>query len=169
MLNTTVTYRNFGVVLSIEPVVEPGDEITLRLLVEVSSIDRSNAVTINGSEIPGFSTKRALNELRLKAGETLVVGGLISHDEASTVHKFPILADIPVFGSFFRSVRKEKFARELVLFLTPELLPGPEPPAGLRQTPVLKPGGGGLASPSSLGASISGQGSGVGASSGGSQ
>lgn len=166
VLTTTVTYRNFGVLLGIEPVAEPGDEITLRLLVEVSSIDRNNAVTVNGSEIPGFSTKRALNELRLKAGETLVVGGLISHEEASTVHRFPILADIPIFGSFFRSIRKEKFARELVLFLTPELLPGPEPPAGLRQTPVLKPGGGST-NPFNLSTSTSMQGSGVGTSSGG--
>ncbi len=135
----TVTYRPFGVLLSVEPVVEQGDNITLRLLIEVSAIDRSNATSIFGSVVPGFTTKRALQEVRLKAGDTLVIGGLISRDEVKIASKFPLLGDIPVLGAFFRSVRKEKVARELVLFLTPELLPGPPPPLGLQQQPLLRP------------------------------
>ncbi|MDH7568236.1 MAG: pilus assembly protein N-terminal domain-containing protein, partial [Armatimonadota bacterium] len=116
----SVIFRPFGVQLGIEPVVEPGDEITLRLVAEASSIDRNTSVVINGANIPGFTTKRAATEVRLTAGQTLVIGGLISREDNEVVRKFPILADIPVFGSFFRSVRRDKQTRELVLFLTLE-------------------------------------------------
>lgn len=138
-IGQSVFFRQFGVLLNIEPVVTTDNEVTMRLLAEVSAIDRNSSVTVAGAQIPGFTTKRALTELRLKAGETLVIGGLISRDEAKSVYKFPLLGDIPIFGQFFRSVRKEKQTRELVLFLTPDLLPGPPPPAGLGQTPDLKP------------------------------
>ncbi|HEX3000452.1 MAG TPA: pilus assembly protein N-terminal domain-containing protein, partial [Armatimonadota bacterium] len=135
----SVMFRPYGVLLNIEPVVEPNEEVTLRLLTEVSSIDKESSVKINGSDIPGFLTRRTITDLRLKAGETLIISGLISREEANAVTKFPFLADIPILGNFFRAVRKDKKERELVLFLTPEVLPGPEPPAGLRQSPLLKP------------------------------
>lgn len=151
-----VIFRPFGIQLNIEPVVEPGEAITLRLAAESSTVDRTTAVQINGASIPGFSTKRATTELRLKGGETLVIGGLISKEDAEAVRKFPILADIPVLGRFFQSVRKEKQARELVIFLTPELLPGPEPPAGLRQTPPLRPDTTAPRTGIGLGSSVSG-------------
>ncbi|MBI3947753.1 MAG: pilus assembly protein N-terminal domain-containing protein [Armatimonadetes bacterium] len=136
----SVSFRPFGVQLTLEPVVRPAGEVTLRLVAESSAIDRANTVLIDGTAIPGFTTKRAATELGLRGGDTLVIGGLISREDAEAVRKFPILGDIPVLGAFFRSVRKEKQSRELFLFVTPEVLPGPEPPAGLRQQPVLKPG-----------------------------
>jgi len=55
--------------------------------------------------------------------ETLVIGGLISKEEARAVHKFPILADVPVLGRFFQSVRKDNSERELIMFVTPQLVP----------------------------------------------
>lgn len=137
----SVLFRPFGVQLILEPVVRPAGELVLRLVAESSAIDRNTVVNIGGTQIPGFTTKRAATEVSLKSGDTLVIGGLISKEEAEAVRRFPILADIPVLGAFFRSVRKEKQTRELFVFLTPDILPGPEPPAGLRQQPALKPGG----------------------------
>ena len=53
-----------------------------------------------------------------------MIGGLISKEEAKAVHKFPILADIPVLGKFFQSVRKDSAERELIIFVTPQLVTG---------------------------------------------
>lgn len=122
LLGQSVEFVDFGVKLQLAPVVLTGDEISLKLGTEVSAIDRSTAVTINGSVIPGFSTKRTDTAFRIRDGQTLVIGGLISKEEARAVHKFPILADIPVLGKFFQSVRKDNAERELIIFVTPQLV-----------------------------------------------
>ena len=122
LLGQSVEFVDFGVKLQLAPVVLAGNEIALKLGTEVSAIDRSTAVTINGSVVPGFSTKRTETAFRIRDGETLVIGGLISKEEAKAVHKFPILADIPVLGKFFQSVRKDSAERELIIFVTPQLV-----------------------------------------------
>lgn len=124
LLGQSVEFVDFGVKLQLAPVVLAGNEIALKLGTEVSAIDRSTAVTINGSVVPGFSTKRTETAFRIHDGETLVIGGLISKEEAKAVHKFPILADIPVLGKFFQSVRKDSAERELIIFVTPQLVTG---------------------------------------------
>ncbi|MBI3947752.1 MAG: pilus assembly protein N-terminal domain-containing protein [Armatimonadetes bacterium] len=122
LLGQSVEFRDFGVKLGIEPTVGRADEIGLRLVAEVSAIDRNTAVVVAGSTIPGFTTKRTETSFRMRGGQTLVIGGLISREEARAVHKFPILSEIPVLGRFFQSVRKENAERELIIFVTPEVV-----------------------------------------------
>lgn len=63
-----------------------------------------------------------LKNVRIKDGETLVIGGLIQENEAKTVAKIPILGDLPVIGTVFRSTRTTKSKSELVIMLTPKII-----------------------------------------------
>lgn len=61
--------------------------------------------------------------VRIKDGETVVIGGLIRHDRSETITKLPILGDIPVVGLFFRHKNKDKDReRELLVFITPRIV-----------------------------------------------
>jgi len=63
--------------------------------------------------------------VRIKDGETVVIGGLIRHDRSETLTKLPILGDIPVVGLLFRHKNKDKDReRELLVFITPRIIKG---------------------------------------------
>ncbi|MDD5505632.1 MAG: secretin N-terminal domain-containing protein [Candidatus Omnitrophica bacterium] len=63
--------------------------------------------------------------VRIKDGETVVIGGLIRHDRSATLTKLPILGDIPVVGLLFRHQNKDKDReRELLVFITPRIIKG---------------------------------------------
>ena len=63
-----------------------------------------------------------LKNVRIKDGETLVIGGLIQETESKTVKKVPILGDLPVIGVAFRSTHSSKKKNELVIMITPRII-----------------------------------------------
>ena len=63
-----------------------------------------------------------LKNIRIKDGETLVIGGMIQETEQKTVHKIPFLGDLPVIGTIFRSTSSSKTKNELVIMITPKIL-----------------------------------------------
>ncbi|MBQ3863502.1 MAG: hypothetical protein II790_05605, partial [Schwartzia sp.] len=69
-----------------------------------------------------FQKRSADTVVRLKDGETMVIGGLIGSEESKSLSKVPFLGDLPVLGAFFRSVRKSKSDSEIMIFLTAHVL-----------------------------------------------
>ena len=69
-----------------------------------------------------FQKRSADTTVRLKNGETMVIGGLIDSDESRSLSKIPFLGDLPVLGAFFRSVRTSRTETELMIFLTAHVL-----------------------------------------------
>ena len=66
--------------------------------------------------------KLDLKNVRVKDGETLVIGGLIQESDQKTVMKLPVLGDLPVIGAAFRSSSTKKIKTELVIMLTPRII-----------------------------------------------
>lgn len=114
----TIDYKEYGIKLDIEPLVNANDEISTRFLAEVSRVDPS--VSVLG--VPGFLTRRTESEINVRAGETLVVSGLVDTSAAKDAEKFPILGDIPILGKLFRSDGFRGNRTELVMFVTPRIL-----------------------------------------------
>jgi len=78
-------------------------------------------------DIPPTINHRVLDStIRLKGGETIILGGLIQTTENTTLEKFPILGDIPLLGQLFRNRSKIKTKSELVIYLTPQVYYGSE-------------------------------------------
>lgn len=63
-----------------------------------------------------------LKGVRIKDGETLVIGGMISEHESKSVSKIPFLGDLPIIGTFFRSTGTERSKEEMVIMITPQIL-----------------------------------------------
>jgi pilus assembly protein CpaC len=118
----TVQFKEFGVRLNFTPTVE-GDRIHLKVRPEVSTLDFSNGVVLNGFRIPALSTRRAETELELRDGQTFAIAGLMNNTVTNTLSKVPGIGDIPILGQLFKSKAAQKNQTELVVLITPQILP----------------------------------------------
>lgn len=118
----TVEFKPFGVSLAFTPTVLADGVINLVVEPEVSSIDPSASINVNGLVIPGLQTRRARTTLELRDGQSFAIAGLIRKDFQDTVRQFPILGSIPIIGSLFRSSSFQKQETELVIIVTPRLV-----------------------------------------------
>jgi len=115
---TRIQPVDVGVKLSITPLTGGNGEITTRVAPEVSNITELDLQT----GLPVLSTRRADTTVRVKDGETIAIGGLTLNQEQVTNSKIPLLGDIPLVGSLFRSKKKNLVQTELVVFVTPRIV-----------------------------------------------
>lgn len=120
--SVTIEFKPFGVSLAFTPTVLADGIINLQVEPEVSSIDPSASITLNGLTIPGLQTRRANTVLELRDGESFALAGLIRRDFATTVRQVPLLGSIPIIGALFRSSGFTKGETELVIVVTPRIV-----------------------------------------------
>ena len=118
----TIQFKPFGVSLGFTPTVLDDGIINLIVAPEVSSIDPSASISVNGLVIPGLQTRRAKTTLELRDGQSFAIAGLLRKDFSDTVRQFPILGSIPILGALFRSTGFQKDETELVIIVTPRLV-----------------------------------------------
>jgi len=110
-----------GVKLRVTPLTGGGGEITLNIDpegTEVSNISELDPQT----GLPVLSTRQTGTTVRVKDGETVMIGGLSQRQSEQRVTKIPILGDLPVIGSLFRSRSRSAVDSELLVFITPHIL-----------------------------------------------
>jgi pilus assembly protein CpaC len=115
----TIQYKKFGVGLSFTPTVLTNNRISMAVSPEVSELDFTNALQIQGFNVPTIATRRATTVVELADGQSFAIAGLLRDNVRETVAKFPVLGDIPVLGALFRSSRYTKNQTELVIIVTP--------------------------------------------------
>jgi pilus assembly protein CpaC len=125
-LAISVMFKEFGVRLNFTPTIN-GDRVHLKVKPEVSTLDFGNAVVLNGFRIPALSTRRTETEIELRNGQTFAIAGLLNNQMQSTMQKIPGIGDIPIIGYLFRSKVANKEQTELVVMITPEILPTDSP------------------------------------------
>jgi pilus assembly protein CpaC len=118
----TIMFKEFGVRLSFTPTVLANDLINLKVRPEVSSLDFSNAITLEGFRVPALSTRRTETEVELQNGQTFAIAGLMNNTMNNTMQKIPGIGDIPILGYLFRSRAYQKNQTELVVMITPTIV-----------------------------------------------
>ena len=118
----SIEYKEFGIRLTLTPTVIDRNRITLKVAPEVSELDYSNAVVIEGIQVPALTVRRTDTSVSLADGESFVISGLISTNNRSTISKFPGLGDIPILGAFFRDSNISREEKELLMIVTPHLV-----------------------------------------------
>jgi general secretion pathway protein D len=114
--------------LEVEPTIYPNDEIAIKLALEVSSVVKE-LVSKAGTVSYQIGGRNAATVLRLKDGETQVLGGLINDDDRHNANRFPGLGRLPVIGRLFSSEGNNNQKTELVLSITPRIVRSLTPPA----------------------------------------
>jgi pilus assembly protein CpaC len=118
----SIQFKEFGIRLNFLPTIV-GDHIQLHVRPEVSSLDFGNAVVLQGFRIPALSSRRAETDVELQSGQTFAIAGLLNNTVATQLQKIPGIGDIPVLGNLFKSKQAQKDQTELVVMITPEILP----------------------------------------------
>ena len=114
-----VTFKQFGIILAVEPRANGTGLIRTKVNVEVSSVDKG--IQVLG--IPGFATRKTSTEMNVQSGETLVVAGLLTAEDAKSVVKIPGLGHLPILGELFKSRQFRRGRSELVVLVTPYIIP----------------------------------------------
>jgi type IV pilus assembly protein PilQ len=114
--NVAQTSRDAALTLNVKPTsISYNDYVTL----EIEVTDNKNvSATLD-------TTKKINTTLMVKSGETIVIGGIIKESESDNIAGIPILKDIPGLGWLFKAKTKTKDKSELLIFLTPTVLPSP--------------------------------------------
>src|SRR5690606_1392820 len=120
-VSENMTYVDVGLKLDVEPVVSPDDDVTIKLGLEVSTLARE-VRSPGGSLAYQIGTRNAGTTLRLRDGETQILGGLISNEDHQTSNRVPGLGDLPIAGRLFSSRKDDASRTELVLAITPRIL-----------------------------------------------
>lgn len=116
---TAIEFRQFGISIEAVAVVLGDGRVRLDISPEVSDLDFTNGVTLDGIRIPGLTTRRVNTQAEMKFGETLVLGGLISQRRIGSTSKVPFLGELPVIGAAFSRKRYEDAETELLVMVTP--------------------------------------------------
>ncbi|HJI29833.1 MAG TPA: pilus assembly protein N-terminal domain-containing protein [Veillonellaceae bacterium] len=124
-----IDWREYGIKLNIEPVVDAENKITSKVHAEVSTLDYGHSVTENDFSIPAIASREADAVINVRSGMTMAIGGLLNSQDGKTVTKIPLLGDIPIIGQFFRHTQKTRDNRELLILITPTLVSDDTPVA----------------------------------------
>jgi pilus assembly protein CpaC len=120
--SVSIIFKEYGVRLNFKPTIIDEDHIRLELEPEVSTIDFANGVKFDGFLIPALKTRRAKTGVELRDGQSFALAGLLDNSESKTLSKVPVLGDIPVLGSLFRSKSFQKNETELIFIVTAQLV-----------------------------------------------
>ncbi|MBC7880235.1 MAG: hypothetical protein H7Y37_02795, partial [Anaerolineae bacterium] len=139
LTTSTVKIDKVGVILDISVFnIDDNGYVNVLLKPQVSSINDQTR-DANGNLVT-LLTRRNLDiqRLRLRDGQTFVLGGVIREVDRNLVQKIPILGDLPILGSLFRTTSSQNERREVALMVTPHILkdPGEEIPTATGGTPV---------------------------------
>ncbi|MEO6434640.1 MAG: type II and III secretion system protein family protein [Tepidisphaeraceae bacterium] len=129
----SIEYKEFGVRLQFTPTVLGDGRIELKVRPEISQLSDVGAIEILGTRIPSLLTRRVETTLELQSGQTFAIAGLLHQNENANVSRIPLLGDLPVLGTLFRSVRYSREDTEMVVLVTASLV---EPSSNELNPPV---------------------------------
>lgn len=127
--NITTTYNNYsifiGVLLNLLPEISDENKIMLRINPSISSFkyaDDDAKQTTPREVAPDTTEKKLSTVVMVNSGDTIILGGLIENTKGFDHTKVPLLGDLPLLGSAFRSTKKTTSSTELVFVITPRII-----------------------------------------------
>ena len=121
-------YTDIGVKMEVLPVININDEVTLKLLLEVSALGENISPDPLNPQIP-IRTRTAQSVLTLRDSETIIIGGMIQDDERNTIRKIPGIGDFPAIGSMFTNRDEQGTKRDVLMVITPVVIRSQEIPS----------------------------------------
>ena len=118
-----VQFQEANLKLTVTPQITPEGNVILSVMVNKDSL---GTLTPDGREI---NTKEVKTKVLVENGGTVVIGGIYEQEEIDSRSKVPVLGDLPVLGTLFRTAGRESRRTELLVFLTPKVMTDTKSPA----------------------------------------
>ena len=118
----TIEYKRFGVSLKVEPTILKNRRIALHIRPEVSELDFTNALVLQGFTIPALRTRETETTIEVANNEPLILAGLMFKTAGKVHEKLPYLSDVPVIGEVFKRAQDTHEEQELIVAVTPHLV-----------------------------------------------
>ena len=120
LVNTQFQYLDVGVNIDITPHVHSNREVTLKMVLEISSV--TGVQNIGGISQPTIGQRRIEHEARLEDGDVNLVGGILEDVETQSLSGYPWLTRIPILKYLFGQETKERRENEIVFAITPHII-----------------------------------------------
>ena len=120
VLETTIEYRDTGVLLSVTPHINERGLVTMDINQEVS--EQSQQIKVGGKEYPSFYKRSVNTSLTVKHAQTIVIGGLIKETNSEGTAGAPCLINIPIVRYVFGKETKSVSKTELIILITPYVI-----------------------------------------------
>jgi general secretion pathway protein D len=135
LASTQFQFQDVGVILELTPHLLADGEVAIHASIEISSL--GSLYEVGGVYEPTFGERKIEHDIRLKEGETSVLGGLIQTTLTHTVGGVPFLGDIPLLRYLFSTEHAERQETEVLVMLTPRVVRLPEPYSGVASSLTL--------------------------------
>ncbi|HEY5291807.1 MAG TPA: type IV pilus secretin PilQ [Burkholderiales bacterium] len=113
---TSVSFRKANLSLKVKPQITPDGNIIMTLDINKDSVGRTTSAGF------GIDTKHVKTEVLVENGGTVVIGGIYTQNETTTITKVPLFGDIPVLGNLFKNTNTSDNKTELLVFITPRIV-----------------------------------------------
>ncbi|MEA3486898.1 MAG: secretin N-terminal domain-containing protein, partial [Thermodesulfobacteriota bacterium] len=120
ILETSIQYRDTGVILTVTPHINERGLVTMDISQEVS--EQSTSVSVAGKDYPSFYKRSVQTTLTVKHGQTLVIGGLIKETESDSMAGVPCLIGIPFIRYLFGKDKQGTSKTEMIVMITPRVI-----------------------------------------------
>jgi len=121
---STVTRKDLGIKLTVTPSISSDGFVKMDVEPEISSLSNRTTQISEDFEAPVISSRRVSTVVTVKDGQTVVLGGLLQTTAQERKTKVPFIGDIPIIGLPFRSSSVQSIKTELLVILTPRVVPG---------------------------------------------
>ena len=116
---STVSFKKAVLRLDVTPQITPDNRLLLDL--EVTKDEAGTPIT-PGME-PPINTRKVSTQVEVNNGDTAVLGGVFELNNTDTITKIPYLGDVPLLGALFRTKSRTEEKTELLIFITPRIMP----------------------------------------------
>ncbi len=122
---TSVLFKDYGVLLKVQPRVDSTGTIRATINAEVSEPDTS--LSVNGQ--PGLLVRKVSSEFNVREGQTMILGGMLRRNYSASRRRVPGLGSIPIIGELFTNRSRSDVTTETIVFVTPRIVVPGEPDA----------------------------------------
>ena len=131
---TSIEFRDTGVKLTVEPSIHLGNELSLKMKIEVVRLGEQVLLQASPPITQyKFGNRSAETMLNVRDGETIVLGGLIQEEDRKTRTTIPWIGDLPFIGNLISSFKTNRVTTEVILTITPHIIQGMTPPGLSKQ------------------------------------
>lgn len=123
LTSSSIQFRSISLVLEVVPHVTADNEVSLEIYQRLDNV--SGSTTIDNNEIPNIATRTLSTRVRIPNGHTVVLGGAVTDGETNNKSGVLGLSRIPVIGNLFSSETDTKNRDELLILMTPIVIPNP--------------------------------------------